>query len=172
MDDFERSDSDDALPEDIPGEPLDAMPESAPVDYSALEYTPDDAAEMYAPDAEPEPDGEPVVAPEAAMDGVELEAVAATLEPSVSKKRGAPRSDSYEARIEVLSLAIERYPDAAVNYVLRGEAWLGLGFPGNAREDFIVALELASEAAESARWGYVERAMADRAREGLRQLVS
>jgi hypothetical protein len=165
MDDFERYTDDDTPSEHVPGEPLDRpAPEAAPVGAEAALYS------LYAPDAEPEPAGEPVVTPEAAMDGVELEAAAATLEPSVSKKRGGPRPDSYEARIEVLSLAIERYPDAAVNYVLRGEAWLGLGFPGNAREDFVAALELAGEAAESARWGYVERTVADRARERLRQL--
>lgn len=159
MDDNERRDAS--------TEPVaDGQPD-APAQDSA--DAPDEA--MYAPDVTPEPSDEPVALPEAALDGVETVAAANTLEPSISEKAKRTRQpDGDETRIEVLSLAIERYPDAAVNYVLRGEAWLALGDDAKALDDFRAALALADDAASSARWGYVEQALADRAREGLRQL--
>jgi hypothetical protein len=161
MDDFERRDGDEVLPEHIPDEPPNTEPEFAPDDTPRLG--------MIALDSVLEPDGELALTPEAGMDSAEAAAQASVLEPSISEKaKGKP--DSHEARIEVLSLAIERYPEAAVNYVLRGEAWLAVGNRVNALDDFRAALALASDAVETARWGYVEQALADRAREGLRQL--
>lgn len=168
MGDFERgaTDEDSALPPESTSDELAAadsfVPESVPVE--AVELA-DLAIDV------PEPEAESASAPDMADVGAEAAALAAPLEPSVSEKaKRAPRPDGYETRIEVLSLAIERFPDAAVNYVLRGEAWLGMGNRANALDDFRAALALASEAAEGARWGYVEQALADRAHEALRRL--
>ncbi len=73
------------------------------------------------------------------------------------------------SRVEALTQAIERHPDAPVNYVLRGEVLLDGGDDELAAEDFEKALTLAEPGAETANWGYLNRALADRAREGLRQ---
>ncbi len=78
------------------------------------------------------------------------------------------RVSEVASRVDVLTAAIEKRPDAPVNYVLRGEALLDGGDYGLAAEDFRKALELAEPQAESANWGYINRALADRAREGLR----
>jgi tetratricopeptide (TPR) repeat protein len=78
------------------------------------------------------------------------------------------RVSEVVSRVDVLTAAIEKRPDAPVNYVLRGEALLDGGDYELAAEDFRKALELAEPQAESANWGYINRALADRAREGLR----
>jgi Tfp pilus assembly protein PilF len=69
----------------------------------------------------------------------------------------------------VLTEAIERYPDSPVNYVLRGEALLDGGDKDLAADDFMKALALAEPRADTANWGYINRALADRARDGLRR---
>jgi hypothetical protein len=74
------------------------------------------------------------------------------------------------SRVEVLTVAIEEHPDAPVNYVLRGEVLMDGGDQDLAAEDFQKALELAEAQAETANWGYIYRAVADRAREGLRRI--
>jgi tetratricopeptide (TPR) repeat protein len=76
------------------------------------------------------------------------------------------------SRIEALTAAIELHPDAPVNYVFRGEALLENNYYAEAAADFERGLELADSLAESANWGYIYRALADRAREGLRQCLS
>ena len=76
------------------------------------------------------------------------------------------------SRIEALTAAIELHPDAPVNYVFRGEALLENRFYQEAAADFGRGLELADSLAESANWGYIYRALADRAREGLRHCLS
>ncbi len=73
------------------------------------------------------------------------------------------------SRVDVLTDAIDRYPDSPVNYVLRGEALLEGGDSDLAADDFMKALELAEPRAETANWGYLSRALADRARDGLRR---
>jgi len=84
-----------------------------------------------------------------------------------------PRADRRMAeiisRVDVLTEAIERYPDSPVNYVLRGEALLEGGDNDLAADDFVKALALAEPRAETANWGYISRALADRARDGLRR---
>jgi hypothetical protein len=59
-------------------------------------------------------------------------------------------------------------PDAPSNYVMRGELLLARGDLEGARYDFEKAVELAETRAESANWGYINRALVDRAREGLK----
>jgi tetratricopeptide (TPR) repeat protein len=90
---------------------------------------------------------------------------------AVEETLPAPDSERVSevvSRVDVLTGAIEKRPDAPVNYVLRGEALLDGGDYELAAEDFRKALELAEPQAESANWGYINRALADRAREGLR----
>ncbi len=74
------------------------------------------------------------------------------------------------SRVDHLTLAIEAHPGAPVNYVLRGEALLEVGDYDLAANDFRKALELAEAQAETANWGYLYRALGDRAREGLRRV--
>ena len=71
--------------------------------------------------------------------------------------------------LDELTAAIEHYPGAPSNYVLRGELYLDVRLFTLAAQDFQKALELADPLAESANWGYINEALADRAREGLRQ---
>jgi tetratricopeptide (TPR) repeat protein len=73
-----------------------------------------------------------------------------------------------DTRLFLLSRAIERMPDAPSNYVMRGELLLARGDLEGARYDFEKAVELAETRAESANWGYINRALVDRAREGLK----
>ena len=74
------------------------------------------------------------------------------------------------SRVDVLTAAIELHPEAPVNYVLRGEALVEARDYALAAEDFRKALELAETQAETANWGYIYRALADRAREGLHRI--
>src|SRR5258708_7965573 len=77
-------------------------------------------------------------------------------------------AETADSLLDELSAAIEHYPDAPANYVLRGELYLDEGQIALAAQDFQRALELADPLAESATWGYINEALADRAREGLR----
>jgi hypothetical protein len=72
-------------------------------------------------------------------------------------------------RMGALTDAIENHPDSPASYVLRGEIFLDSGEINLAARDFRKALDLADPGAETANWSYVYRALADRAREGLRQ---
>jgi len=72
-------------------------------------------------------------------------------------------------RMGALTDAIENHPDSPASYVLRGEIFLDGGEIDLAAQDFQKALDLADPGAETANWSYVYRALADRAREGLRQ---
>lgn len=88
-----------------------------------------------------------------------------------------PDDSNFEApvaltRLEELTAAIERYPDAPSNYVYRGELLLEEGYFEGAAADFEKALGIADSLAESANWGYIYRGLADRAREGLRRCPS
>ncbi len=83
-----------------------------------------------------------------------------------------PVAAPVPSRVEALTAAIELHPDAPVNYVFRAEALLENYYYAEAAADFEKGLELADSLAESANWGYIYRALADRAREGLRQCLS
>ncbi len=72
-------------------------------------------------------------------------------------------------RMGELTSAIELFPDSPANYVLRGDLFLDGGDTDLAVADFEHAIRLADRQAETANWGYVYRALADRAREGLRR---
>ncbi len=76
---------------------------------------------------------------------------------------------SVPLQLRLLNRAIEEHPDAAVNYVLRGEYWLMADNQQAAQADFEQAIELGSAELEASDWGYLQQALIDRAKQGLRQ---
>jgi hypothetical protein len=72
-------------------------------------------------------------------------------------------------RLQRLTRTIELYPDTPSNYVLRGELLIDAGYNDKAADDFQKAIELSEAQAESADWGYIHRALIDRAIEGLKR---
>ncbi len=73
-----------------------------------------------------------------------------------------------DLRLRLLSRAIEASPDAAINYMLRGEYWLSHGTIQPAIADFEDAIVLANAEVEQSEWGYLQQAVLDRAELGLR----
>jgi tetratricopeptide (TPR) repeat protein len=73
-------------------------------------------------------------------------------------------------RMRVLTKKIEKFPEAPVNYVLRGELYLSAGEYEEAEADFGRAITLAEALDPELDWGYINAAYIDRAHEGLRQL--
>lgn len=67
-----------------------------------------------------------------------------------------------------LNRTINLYPDAAVNYMLRGEYWLKAGDLERAVSDLETAIELAQEELAKSAWEYREQAVIDRAQTLLR----
>jgi hypothetical protein len=81
------------------------------------------------------------------------------------------KSAEQQRRLSDLNLAILDRPDAAVNYMLRGEIRLEQKQYELAREDFSQALELAEAQFQNEKWGIAAQAVMDRAREGLRHTL-
>jgi len=81
---------------------------------------------------------------------------------------GAKASGKLAQRLLELERAIHQHPDAATNYILRGELYLKTGDYEAAYADFEQALDLAAVQVETADWGVVAQAMQDRALVGLR----
>ena len=78
----------------------------------------------------------------------------------------------WSASVGLLSRAIGKHPDAPVNYLLRGEAWLALDQTDRARADFETARRLAEGLLTQSAWGYIYQAYIDRADAGLRSVGS
>jgi tetratricopeptide (TPR) repeat protein len=76
----------------------------------------------------------------------------------------------YTERLSELNRAIAMYPDAAVNYVLRGELYAKLGENALAQADFQRGLELAEARLEASNWGFMAQTLRDRALMGLQQV--
>jgi hypothetical protein len=89
----------------------------------------------------------------------------ATCAPSPTLRGGA------NSRLAALTDAIAANPDAAVNYVMRGELFLEHGERELAYADFVKALTLAAAQLETEEWGLVAQAVQDRAEAGLRRLI-
>lgn len=85
-------------------------------------------------------------------------------------KTASEQEAENRTRMYVLNNAIETYPDAAVNYLLRGELYLDIGRHNQAKDDFEKALELATDQYDNERWGLASQAIQDRARRGLQKL--
>jgi Tfp pilus assembly protein PilF len=67
-----------------------------------------------------------------------------------------------------LDEAITLYPNAPMNYVLRGEYYLQIGYNQLAEQDFKRALALATDEFNQSSWGLVAQVAQDRARRGLK----
>jgi len=78
---------------------------------------------------------------------------------------------NYDDALIELDDAIALNPDAAVNYVLRGEIYMKLKNYTLAAADFEHALSLTAESVENSDWGLLEQVMQDRARQGLRRVL-
>jgi hypothetical protein len=81
-----------------------------------------------------------------------------------------PGWGSVSPRLRELNVAIEVYPDAAVNYVLRGEYFLETRQLHLAEADFETALSLAEKQVETDSWGIVNQYVVDRALMGLNSI--
>lgn len=80
------------------------------------------------------------------------------------------KPNTHEARSErlaELNRAIITYPDAAVNYVLRGEVYAEMREYGLAQADFEQGLMLAEAQFEISDWGFMAQTVRDRALVGL-----
>ncbi|PJF45205.1 MAG: hypothetical protein CUN55_00110 [Phototrophicales bacterium] len=73
-----------------------------------------------------------------------------------------------QSRKELLDRAIDSNPNAAINYVLRGELWLLNEEYHAAIADFEKAIMLAEQEVELCDWVYLPQAILDRARQGLK----
>lgn len=74
-------------------------------------------------------------------------------------------------RLRILSKKIEKFPDAPVNFVLRGELYLSVNEYEKAAADFQQALTLAEQLDPELDWGYINAAYIDRAHIGLSQIT-
>lgn len=88
----------------------------------------------------------------------------------LGRGRDTHADETHGARLLELDQAIASYPDAAVNYVLRGEIYLELGQYALAAQDFQQGLTLAVTELENNRWGLVAQTLQDRAQTGLTRL--
>ena len=83
----------------------------------------------------------------------------------------AEKREDNRQRMSELTQSIEAYPDAAANYLLRGELHTDLQQYDLAQEDFEKALALAETQYENDRWGLASQAIQDRARSGLKRIA-
>lgn len=117
----------------------------------------DAAPEMFAAPSEPEP-------------VIEAQSPVAVEQPGLGRRvrqffAGSPSDRA--ARLAQLTRAIENAPEAAVNYVLRGELYMDMREYALAHADFQRAYEVAEAHFEIADWGFMEQVMRDRALAGL-----
>ena len=80
------------------------------------------------------------------------------------------RRTERNMRLQDLNRAIDRYPEVAVNYVLRAELHTEMKHYALAKDDFERALDLAPTQRDADRWGIIAQASQDRALRGLAQL--
>lgn len=81
---------------------------------------------------------------------------------------GMPDAAAISQRINELNRAIDDDPESAVNYVLRGEAYLDAKAYTLAYADFQQGLDMAQAQFEQSDWGIVAQTVQDRAMQGLR----
>jgi tetratricopeptide (TPR) repeat protein len=68
-----------------------------------------------------------------------------------------------DERLQALSVAIARDPEAAAGYLLRGEAYAERGLHVLAEADFRQAIAVGERSLARARWGIVDQVVRDRA---------
>jgi tetratricopeptide (TPR) repeat protein len=83
---------------------------------------------------------------------------------------GGDSGGRWAARLGALTEQIAVYPNAAANYVLRGELYARAGEYALAEADFVKALALTAAQLPRTDWGLVEQAIQDRAEHGLRRV--
>jgi hypothetical protein len=76
---------------------------------------------------------------------------------------GLERAEERRIRLQALTRSIEIHPDAAINYLLRGELHLELHQWDLAHEDLLNAFELAQMQWSEDRWGIAAQLVMDRA---------
>lgn len=74
-------------------------------------------------------------------------------------------------RLDSLNEAIQRHPQGAANYMLRGEIWLDRGEYELAAADFERAQALSAEQFEEAEWGLVSQTLRDQAEHGWQRAM-
>lgn len=82
---------------------------------------------------------------------------------------GMPDAEAVQQRVNELNRAIADDPESAVNYVLRGEAYLDAGEYALAFADFQRGAEIAGTQVEQNDWGIVAQTVQDRALQGLKR---
>lgn len=87
-------------------------------------------------------------------------------------KTAAEREQEHSVRVRQLSVLLELYPADAALYLARGEAFWKRGDRELAREDLRNALHFAEHDITHKRWGLVDQAVADRARQRLKEVES
>jgi len=85
-------------------------------------------------------------------------------------KTAQERAAEQQRRLQELNLAIEWHPDAAVNYLIRGELFLEQKQYILAQDDFETALDLAEAQLQGARWAVAAQGIRDRALHQLDQV--
>ncbi len=89
--------------------------------------------------------------------------------PPADEAPAAELAERVPPIIRLLTRAVQREPDAAVHYLLRGEEWLLRGEFARAQADLERARALAARDLARSDWGYIDQAYQDRAEAALRQ---
>jgi hypothetical protein len=82
-------------------------------------------------------------------------------EPPINSDDFAPVTDAIPAELRALNLAIEIYPNAAANYLVRGDYFRQRRELILAAADYQQALELVNEELAESQWGFVAQALHD-----------
>ncbi|MGB7339895.1 MAG: hypothetical protein WBC91_13450 [Phototrophicaceae bacterium] len=81
------------------------------------------------------------------------------------------READHRTRLYMLNQAIETYPEAAVNYLFRGELYIEMNIYEAAQVDLQTALDLAATQYDNDRWGLGSQAIQDRAIRALQSIT-
>jgi hypothetical protein len=82
-------------------------------------------------------------------------------EPPITSDDFAPPIEAIPAELRALNLAIEIYPEAAANYLARGDYFRHERTFELAAADYLRALMLVNQDLARSRWGFVAQAVRD-----------